>query len=94
MATQDEIRAKDVLPQLIETFPKVQFIVTSHSPFFALGMAECNNEKANLFDLDNGGIKCSPIENDLFQEVYRSTVSENEQFYHRYSHKRQSCGHD
>ncbi len=28
----------DVLPQLIEMFPKVQFIVSSHSPLFLLGM--------------------------------------------------------
>ncbi len=25
---------KDILPQLIKLFPKVQFIVSSHSPFF------------------------------------------------------------
>jgi AAA domain, putative AbiEii toxin, Type IV TA system len=28
----------DVLPALIEMFPRVQFIVSSHSPLFALGM--------------------------------------------------------
>ena len=30
----------DVLPQLISLFPKVQFIVSSHSPLFLLGMEE------------------------------------------------------
>src|SRR5690606_11707208 len=32
--------AKNVLPQLMKLFPNVQFIVTSHSPFFLLGMKE------------------------------------------------------
>lgn len=30
----------DIVPQLIELFPKVQFIVSSHSPLFLLGMEE------------------------------------------------------
>lgn len=28
----------DTLPKLISAFPHIQFIVTSHSPLFALGM--------------------------------------------------------
>jgi hypothetical protein len=31
---------KEVLPKLIKMFPKVQFIITSHSPLFLLGMQE------------------------------------------------------
>ena len=31
---------KDVLPQLIRMFPKVQFIITSHAPLFLLGMRD------------------------------------------------------
>lgn len=31
---------KDILPKLIQYFPKVQFILTSHSPFFLNGMAK------------------------------------------------------
>lgn len=31
---------KDVLPSLIKLFPKVQFIITSHSPFFLSGMSK------------------------------------------------------
>ena len=31
---------KEVLPKLIKLFPKVQFIITSHSPLFLLGMQE------------------------------------------------------
>jgi hypothetical protein len=31
---------KEVLPDLIASFPKVQFIITTHSPLFVLGMEE------------------------------------------------------
>lgn len=31
---------KEVLPKLIKMFPKVQFIITTHSPLFLLGMRE------------------------------------------------------
>lgn len=31
---------KEVLPKLIKLFPKVQFIITTHSPLFLLGMQE------------------------------------------------------
>lgn len=31
---------KDVLPELISLFPKIQFIISSHSPFFLLGMKD------------------------------------------------------
>lgn len=35
---------KEVLPQLIKMFPKVQFIITSHAPLFLLGMQETFGE--------------------------------------------------
>ena len=31
---------KNVLPKLIKTFPKIQFIITTHSPLFLMGMEE------------------------------------------------------
>jgi hypothetical protein len=31
---------KDILPQLIRLFPKVQFVITTHSPVFLLGMRD------------------------------------------------------
>jgi len=31
---------KNILPQLIKLFPKIQFIITTHSPMFLLGMQE------------------------------------------------------
>ncbi|MBU6140750.1 MAG: AAA family ATPase [Proteobacteria bacterium] len=35
----------EVLPKLISLFPKIQFIVTTHSPVFLLGMENLKNEK-------------------------------------------------
>lgn len=34
------IHQKEVLPKLIKSFPKVQFIITTHAPLFLLGMDE------------------------------------------------------
>lgn len=36
---------KNVLPQLINLFPKIQFVISSHSPFFLLGMEEQFKDK-------------------------------------------------
>lgn len=57
--------AKNVLPQLMKLFPNVQFIVTSHSPFFLLGMKEVYKEDYQLINLPSG--ECI-VEND-FSEI-------------------------
>ena len=45
----------DVLPKLIKLFPKVQFIVSSHSPLFLLGMEkEFGPNKITILELPNG----------------------------------------
>ena len=31
---------REVLPKLLKRFPKVQFVISSHSPLFLLGMDE------------------------------------------------------
>lgn len=76
---------KEVLPELIKLFPNVQFIVTSHSPFFNLGLAEENDDFYKIYDLDNNGLICSPHGNELFREVYKMMISENEQFASKYN---------
>ena len=57
--------AKNVLPQLMKLFPNVQFIVTSHSPFFLLGMKEVYGNDYQLINLPTGD---SIVEND-FSEI-------------------------
>jgi len=56
---------KVLLPKLISMFPKVQFIVTSHSPFFLLGMKEMFIDKFKLINMPFG----NEIEVNEFSEV-------------------------
>ena len=43
---------KEVLPKLIKLFPKVQFIITTHSPLFLLGMKDTFGEdKFDIYEL-------------------------------------------
>lgn len=45
----------DVLPQLIKLFPKIQFIVSAHSPLFPLGMQKTFTEDAmTLLEMPSG----------------------------------------
>lgn len=57
---------KDILPSLIKMFPQIQFIISSHSPFFLLGMEEQFGEKCKFVALPSG-ISMDHIEN--FDEV-------------------------
>ena len=53
------------LPELIALFPKVQFVLSSHSPLFALGMERrFGTSGLRLFDLDVGAY----INADMFSE--------------------------
>ena len=60
---------KEVLPSLFNLFPNVQFIVSSHSPFLNMGLAETVPERSRIVDLDNMGISKDPTKNDLYLEV-------------------------
>lgn len=43
---------KEVLPKLIQRFPKVQFIITTHAPLFLLGMRETfSDDGFEIYDL-------------------------------------------
>lgn len=75
---------KEVLPRLISMFPKLQFIVTSHSPFLGLGLADSNNLSYQIFDLNNGGLPCPPQDNELYREVYNTMIVENNRYYNQY----------
>ena len=46
--------SKDIAPVLIKLFPKIQFIVSSHSPFFLLGMKDMFNDKCQFLSLPTG----------------------------------------
>lgn len=71
---------KEVLPNLFKLFPNVQFIVSSHSPFLAMGLAEKAQDRSKIVNLDNFGISKDPTTNALYAEVYEMMVGENEKF--------------
>lgn len=72
---------KEVLPKIIRKFPNVQFIFTTHSPFFLLGMAESGEIDIYNFPI---GSRIAPEEFDEFQSSYDLFISKNEQFRNRY----------
>ena len=62
----------EVLPKLMSMFPKVQFVVTSHSSLFVLGLKQVLGEQGfGLYELPSG----TPISAEDFEEfgkVYRA----------------------
>ncbi|OEZ57035.1 AAA family ATPase [Duganella sp. HH105] len=71
---------KEVLPILFKLFPNVQFIVSSHSPFLSIGLAEITPDRCKIIDLENFGISKDPTTNDLYSEVYKMMIDENYRF--------------
>ena len=71
---------KEVLPKLLKIFPRVQFIVSSHSPFLNMGLGDECPDTAHVFDLDNGGIMTTPTNNDVYQDTYELFLNEKNRF--------------
>ena len=60
---------KEILPQLIELFPRVQFFVTTHSPLFLLGMKDVFGEDGfDVFQMPVG----NSIDVERFSEFSRA----------------------
>ena len=75
---------KEVLPKLFILFPQIQFIISSHSPFLHMGLADTLLNRSQIIDLDNNGINVSPTNNDLYREVYEMMIRENNRFAEKY----------
>lgn len=75
---------KEILPQLLMLFPNVQFILSSHSPFLNMGLAEIAINRTKIIDLDNMGISTDATSNELYTEVYNMMIDENERFKETY----------
>ena len=78
----------EVVPQLIKLFPKVQFIVSSHSPLFLLGMEKTfGTDGLTILELPTG----RRISSERFAEFgnafkyYQDTESFNEQIEQRFA---------
>ena len=66
------IHQYDVLPKLMKMFPRIQFIVTTHSPLFILGMQKTFGEDGfALYRLPQGQ-EISPEEFSEFSDAYHS----------------------
>lgn len=64
----------EVLPKLIKIFPKIQFIITTHSPLFVLGMKKEFGDNFMLYDMPNGNI----INSERFSEFQSAyTILQN-----------------
>lgn len=72
---------KEILPRLFDLFPNIQFILSSHSPFVSMGLANHLPLRSKTIDLSQGGgIEISFQENPLYEEVYQMMLNENEQY--------------
>ena len=78
----------EIVPQLIELFPKVQFIISSHSPLFLLGMEKTFGQDGfTILELPTG----SRISSERFTEFgkafeyYQNTESFEEQIEQRFA---------
>lgn len=76
---------KEILPKLFELFPNIQFIVSSHSPFLNMGLADIAMDRSRIIDLDNNGIICFPKNTRIYNEVYEMMINENQQYAYKYN---------
>lgn len=60
--------AKEILPEVMSLFPKIQFIVSSHSPFFLLGMKQKFDNQCVFLTMPDG-TNMKNVEN--FEEIQR-----------------------
>lgn len=67
----------EILPKLFNLFPNIQFIVSTHSPFFNMGLAHQMIDKAIIFDLDRQGKPSLPTTNKVFEDAYEAMIDEH-----------------
>ena len=68
----------DVLPSLVHMFPQVQFVMTTHSPLFVLGMAKVLGvDGFEIYDLPNGS-RIAPEDFDEFGRAFLAFKSTTE----------------
>lgn len=70
-----------VLPKLIRLFPKVQFIITTHSPFFLSGLSETFSPNEYLMvNMPNGDIIIDTSRFDEFNKAYDLFIDINNNY--------------
>lgn len=72
---------KEVLPQLFNLFPNVQFIISTHSPFVTMGLSDTLKERSKFLYLSDGeGVELEEQDNPLYEEVYNLMITENDRY--------------
>lgn len=65
----------EVLPQLIALFPKVQFVISTHSPLFLLGLEKLlGTERFDILELPHGNT-ISTERFSEFEEAYKTFIN-------------------
>lgn len=59
-----------ILPSMIKLFPNIQFIITSHSPFFTLGMKETFGDSCQFVMMPTGTIINQPKDFDEVSKCF------------------------
>jgi predicted ATP-binding protein involved in virulence len=66
------VHQKEVLPELIKSFPNIQFVITTHAPLFLLGIEEHFGEDGfEVINMPNGE-KVSPSDFSEFVAAYEA----------------------
>ncbi len=73
------------IPDLMQMFPKVQFIISTHSTFINLGIEEKYGKRSKIIDLNFGGVECKADKNGVFQEAYETMLQENNSYSQAYN---------
>ena len=66
------VHQHEILPSLMRMFPKVQFVITTHSPLFVLGMVKTFGEDGFALCRMPQGEQISPEEFTEFEDAYRA----------------------
>lgn len=75
---------KLVLPLLLNMYPQIQFIITSHSPFMNVGFVD-TGIAANIYDLDNNGLLTFPKHTVELNHVYDMIIEDNKNYLRLYN---------
>lgn len=62
--------AKEILPDVMSLFPKIQFIVSSHSPFYLLGMKQKFDNNCIFITMPDGTPMCDVEDFEEIQRCY------------------------
>lgn len=85
---------KEALPRLFNNFFNVQFIISSHSPFLNMGLADHGRLACQIIDLDSGGVVCEPRHNELYNQVYEMMLQEKAGFVRSRRFASTTCNND